>query len=232
MSNKIRICILPTLITTFILPVIAQSANQREGGYGYRESADIVIERLQLKPDSVIVDIGAGDGWWSARIAAQLGTNGTVHAAEIEQKKVDTMKAKWADTPQIKPYLCPMDGTGLKTDTCDIAFISKTYHHFEKETQVDYLKHLKQVIKPSGKLVIIERHPALTTGRGKEHTWPPGLLAKQAEDAGWMLLKCNLIPRSDHYMAIFVQPESYAKIFEQQKKVVISKDSTEKQDFG
>ena len=221
MSTKVRICIFLTLIATLPFIVIAQSSNQREGGYGYREAADIVVERLQLKPDSIIVDIGAGDGWWSSKMAAQLGSNGIVHAAEINQRKVNALKTKWADIPQIKPYLCPMDGTGLQTDTCDIAFISKTYHHFEEDIQIDYLRHLKQVIKPSGKLVIIERHPALATGRGTNHTWSPGLLANQAEDAGWMLLKCDLIPRCDHYMAIFVQPESFAEEFEKRKNVPV-----------
>lgn len=226
MPNKPRICIcmLLTMGAILRLPVVTQSANQQSsrcGGYGYREAVDIVIKRLQLKSGSVVVDIGAGDGWWSAKIAEQVGSNGTVYAAEVEQKKVNAMKTKWADIPQIKPYLCPMDGTGLEPDTCDMAFISKTYHHFDKDKHIDYLKHLKQVIKPSGKLVIIECHPALAKGRGKQHTWPPGLLAKQAEDAGWMLLKCDLIPRSDHYMAIFVQPESFAKKFEKRKSAPI-----------
>ncbi len=170
MSKITRICTICTLIATLSVTVIAQNSN-RCGGYGYREAADIVIKRLQLKPDSVIVDIGAGDGWWAAKMAEKLSPAGTVHAGEVEQKKVDNMKSKWAGTPQIKPYLCPFDGTGLEADSCDLAFISKTYHHFNKDGQVDYLKHLKQVIKPSGKLVIIERHPSLATGRGKEHGW-------------------------------------------------------------
>ena len=135
------------------------------------------------------------------------------------------MKTKWVDIPQIKPYLCPTDGTGLQNDTCDMAFISKTYHHLDKEKHIDYLKHLKQVIKPLGKLVIIECHPALAQGRGKEHAWLPGLLANQAEEAGWMLLSCDFIPGTDHYMAIFVQPESFAEIFEKQRQAAFNRDS-------
>ncbi len=210
MSNSTRICTILTLIIALSLPVIAQPAGNC-GGHGYREAADTVIKRLQLKPDYVIVDIGAGDGWWASKMAAKLSPAGTIHAAEVEQKKVDAMKSKWSDTPQIKPYLCPTDGTGMKANTCDLAFISKTFHHFDKDGQVDYLKHLKQIIKPAGKLVIIERHSALATGRGAQHGGLPGLVAKQAEEAGWMLLRCDLLPASDHFMAIFVQPETFAK---------------------
>lgn len=210
MSNTTKIRTILILIIALSLPVIAQPAANC-GGYGYREAADAVINRLQLKPDSVIVDIGAGDGWWSSKMAEKLSPAGTIHAAEVEQKKVDAMKSKWAGIPQIKPCLCPTDGTGMEDNTCDLAFISKTFHHFDKDGQVDYLKHLKQVIKPTGKLVIIERHSALATGRGAEHGGLPGLIAKQAEEAGWMLLKCDLLPGSDHFMAIFVQPDTFAK---------------------
>ena len=153
MSTGKKISLILTLIATLSVTVIAQSDNR--AGYGYRESADIVIKRLQLKPDSVILDLGAGDGWWSAKIAAKLSTDGIIHAAEVEQKKVDAMISRHKDTPQIKPYLCPLDGTALETDTCDLAFISKTYHHFNKDSHVDYLIHLKDIIKPTGKLVII-----------------------------------------------------------------------------
>jgi ubiquinone/menaquinone biosynthesis C-methylase UbiE len=181
------------------------------GGRGYREAVDYVIKRLGLRRNSLVVDIGAGDGWWSSKMAEKLGPKGVIHAGEVDQKKVDAMKQKWQAVCQIKPYLCPMDGTGLQENSCDVAFISKTYHHFAKGTHVDYLRHLKEVIKPSGRVVIIERHSDLATGRGKEHAWQPGLLGHQAEEAGWMLLRCELIPRSDHFMATFVQPETFTK---------------------
>lgn len=108
-----------------------------------------------------------------------------------------------------------------------LAFLSKTYHHLNKDGHVAYLKHLKEVVKPSGKLVIIERHPALASGRGAEHGWLPGLLARQAEDAGWMLLRCGLIPGSDHFMATFVQPETFTKTFAKRREAAEKKKNTE-----
>jgi len=200
------------------LPVVGRQEELRSGrgrdsraGLGYREAADYVIKRLGLRRNSVVVDIGAGDGWWSSRIAEKLGPKGIIHAGEVDQKKVDAMKEKWNAVPQIKPYLCPTDGTGMEESSCDLAFISKTYHHFDKGTHVDYLRHLNKVIKPTGRVVIIERHPDLASGRGKEHAWLPGLLGHQAEQAGWMLLRCEMIPGSDHFMATFVKPEAFAE---------------------
>ncbi|UCC97529.1 MAG: methyltransferase domain-containing protein [Phycisphaerales bacterium] len=216
MSKYLRFGIVITAILILCGPVTGREEGQgREsfGGRGYREAASYVIKRLGLRRNSVVVDIGAGDGWWASKMAEKLGPKGLIHAGEVDQEKVDAMEQKWQDVSQIKPYLCPTDGTGLGEDSCHVAFISKTYHHFAEGTHVDYLRHLKEVVKPSGRVVIIERHADLASGRGKEHGWQPGLLGQQAEQAGWMLLRCELIPRSDHFMAIFVQPEAFAKRF-------------------
>ena len=222
MSMRVKISVVFAVLLGLCLPAVGQRAG-RCGGYGYRESADFVIKRLRLRRNSVVVDIGAGDGWWASKMTARLGPKGAIHAGEVEQKKVDAMKTKWADLKQIKPYLCPTDGTGMESDSCDLVFLSKTYHHLNKDGHVAYLKHLKEVVKPSGKLVIIERHPSLASGRGAEHAWLPGLLGQQAEVAGWMMLRCELIPGSDHFMATFVQPEAFAKTFEKRREAAEEK---------
>ena len=213
MSSWVKHIFVSITVMTFCLPVLGQSNRQRAplAGLGVREAAENVIEHLKLRSDSVIVDIGAGDGWWAAQMAAKLGPDGVVHAGEVDQRKVDEMKRKWADVAQIRPYLCPTDGTGLEADSCDVAFLSKTYHHLNKDSHVDYLKHLAEVIKPNGRLVIIEQHQALTRGRSGAHAWLPGLLGMQAEQAGWMFVTCEMLPKSDHYIAVFVRPEAFAE---------------------
>lgn len=178
------------------------------GRYPYRQKSEYVLKELDLQPGDVVVDIGAGDGWWAERMAKLVGANGVVHASEVDQKKVDKMKEQFAGMPQIKPYLCPADRTGLPENCCDLAFLSKTYHHLENH--VDYLHHLCQVVKPTGRVCVIERHPGLTAGRGREHAWCPGLLTQQAEEAGWILVRYELITGTYHYMATFVRQDLFA----------------------
>jgi SAM-dependent methyltransferase len=218
MSKRFRVGGAIVAILFLCLPVAGRQKERSGGrgsgsigGKGYREAAGYVVKRLGLRRNSIVVDIGAGDGWWSSKMAEKLGPKGVIHAGEVDQKKIDKIKEKWESVHQIKPYLCPTDGTGLEENSCDLAFVSKTYHHFDKDTHVDYLRHLKKVIKPSGRVVIIERHADLASGRGKEHAWQPGLLGQQAEQAGWMLLRCELIPGSDHFMATLVKPEAFAE---------------------
>ena len=179
------------------------------GRYPYRDKSDYVMKELDLKTGDVVVDIGAGDGFWSRQMAKSIGTEGVIHASEVEQRKVDDMKQKLADVPQIKPYLSPLDGTALPENSCDLAFLSKTYHHLNKGSHVDYLRHLRKVVKPAGRLCVIEMNPALGSGRGSEHAWSPGLLIQQAEEAGWISVRCELMMGTNHYIAIFVQKELF-----------------------
>ena len=167
------------------------------------------MKELDLKSGDVVVDIGAGDGFWARQMAKSIGTEGIIHASEVEQEKVDDMKEKLAEVPQVKPYLSPLDGTALPENSCDLAFLSKTYHHFNEGGHVDYLRHLKKVVKPTGRLCVIEMNPALGSGRGRQHAWPPGLLIQQAEEAGWILVRCELMTGTYHFIAIFVQKELF-----------------------
>ena len=179
------------------------------GGYPYREKSQYVLKELDLRPGDVVVDIGAGDGWWTEKMAEAVGDEGVIHAAEVAQDKVDKMKKKFADVAQVKPYLCPKDGTGLEENSCDLAFLSKTYHHLDKEGRVDYLRHLRSVVKPTGRVVVIEQYRELAQGRGKDHAVSPGVLTEQAEEAGWILLRSELITGTYHFIAIFAQKELF-----------------------
>ena len=187
----------------------SQHAYYGTGRYPYREKSPYVLAELDLKPGDVVVDIGAGDGWWSEQMAQSVGATGVIHAADVAQDSVDRMKARFKKTPQIRPYLCPTDGTGLPENSCDMAFLSKTYHHLNEGGHVDYLRHLHRVVKPMGRVCIIERHPTLGSGRSQAHAWSPSLLIRQAEEAGWILVRYKLITGTFHYMAIFVQEELF-----------------------
>ena len=186
-----------------------QHACTEPGGYPYRKKSDYVFGELDLKPGDVIVDIGAGDGWWTRQMAMQIGADCTIHAAEVDQGKVDHLKKLFSTWSQVKPYLCPTDGTGLPDNSCDLAFLSKTYHHFDKDGKVDYLRHLHKVVKPTGRLCVIEHHTRLSTGKAVEHAWEPGLLMQQAEEAGWITVRYQLITGTYHFIAIFVPKELF-----------------------
>lgn len=178
------------------------------GSYPFRGFADEVLAELDLEPGDVVVDIGAGDGWWAARMAPAVGADGIVHASEIKQRLVDRMKRRHSEIPQLRPYLCPEDGTGLEENSVDLAFFAQVYHHLDADGQVDYLRHLKKVLKPTGRIAIIEKYRSIAT-RHKKHDTPLEELVREADEAGWVPVRYELLPRTYHYLVILVQRELF-----------------------
>jgi len=193
--------------------------HQRTGekSYPYRAKSEYILKELDLQPGDVVVDIGAGDGWWSERMASCVGKSGVIHAAEVAEKKVEAMKTKFADVPQVQPYLCETDGTGLPENSCDLAFFSQSYHHLTPDGHVDYLKHLRSVVKPMGRVVIIEKYTENGLAAGS-HGTRLSRLVRQAEEAGWVPVRIELMTGTYHYIAILAQKDLFPPEPEKKKK--------------
>ena len=185
-----------------------QHARAGDSRYPYRARSEYILAELDLRAGDVAVDIGAGDGWWSEQMGKRVGPTGVIHASEVESRKLEQMKRRFADTPAVKPYLSPKDGTGLPEDSCDLAFLSQTFHHLDKPTRVEYLRHLQKVVKPTGRLCVIEKYSAIAT-RGDAHGTSLSQLVQEAERAGWILVRYELMTGTCHYLSIFVQKDLF-----------------------
>ena len=176
--------------------------------YPFRDRAEYILGELDLKSGDVVVDVGAGDGWWSERLSKEVGSYGVVHSAEVVERLVNQMKERFADTPNVKPYLTGTDGTSLPENSVYMAFFSQVYHHLDADGKVDYLKHLHDVVKPTGRICIIEKVSEVSTRTG-DHGTKITDLAKVAEEAGWVLVRYELMPKTYHFVAFFVQRELF-----------------------
>jgi ubiquinone/menaquinone biosynthesis C-methylase UbiE len=183
--------------------------HQRQGprSYPYRDKADFVMRELDLKPGDAVADLGCGTGFWTKLMAAAVGPTGTVHASEVSENKVDALKKQFESLPQVKPYVCPKEETGLPENSCDVVYLSQTYHHLPDD-RLAYLKHLRTVIKPDGRLAIIEKYPVIAT-KANGHGTELSALMTVTEKAGWIPLRIELMPGTYHYLAIFAQSELF-----------------------
>jgi len=170
----------------------------------YRE---FVFRQLDVRPGDVVVDVGAGDGFWTEQLARRVGADGTVWAAEVSQKLVDALSARFAAMPPVKAHLIPANHLDLPDGSIDLAFFSLVYHHLPDD-KAGYLKRLCQVMKPTGRLAIIERYSVLLSDP-KVHGAPMSKLLEAAESAGWVMLRYDLMPGSNHYLAIFAQKDLF-----------------------
>ncbi len=118
------------------------------------------------KPDSVlaflgditgqtIMDIGAGTGYFSFRLA-EAGAK--VIAADVDdrfQQYIADKKAELGVTDeQVELRKIPYDVPSLAEEEADMVLIVNTYHHIEDRSS--YFKKVKAGLKPDGRLVVID----------------------------------------------------------------------------
>ena len=128
------------------------------------ENLQAVLTALNLGEGSQVADIGAGDGFYSVRIARRIGSKGRIFAVEINQREIEVLRGRtvW-EAPTLVPILGAIDDPKLPANTLDAALIVNSYHEM-KEYQT-MLQHVRSALKAGGLLVIVE--PISPTNRNQ-----------------------------------------------------------------
>jgi len=119
------------------------------------EAPSKAIALLDLAPDTVIADIGAGSGYYSFRIAP-LVPKGQVIAIDIQPEMLRYLRDEAAKLglPNIAPHLGAIDDLKLPANTLDAALMVDAYHEFSHPTEM--LQSLYKALKPGGKIYLLE----------------------------------------------------------------------------
>ena len=120
------------------------------------ERTDLLLNALPFGPDSHIADIGAGSGYFTLPIAAELG-EGRVYAVDIQPEMLDIIAAKAARDgleESIELVLAKERSPALPEDRIDLAFMVDAYHEFAWPREV--MTDLYGSMRPGGKVVLIE----------------------------------------------------------------------------
>jgi precorrin-6B methylase 2 len=119
---------------------------------------DQILSAMRLAEGSVVADIGTGSVPTNPdRIAKIVGPSGKVICVDIDQKALDKLTAalKAEGATNIEVQLGKPDDPLLPEKSCDAVLISNAYHEMEKHEAM--LGHIRQALKPGGRLVIVER---------------------------------------------------------------------------
>lgn len=119
------------------------------------ERTDLLIERLPLRPDSIVADIGAGTGYFSFPIAERI-PDGMVFAVDIQQEMLDIMETRKATlgVENITNVRGDVDDPRLPNATVDVILIVDAYHEFSQPFEMG--EAMARALKPGGALILIE----------------------------------------------------------------------------
>lgn len=119
------------------------------------EAPSKAIAALELAPNAVIADIGAGSGYYSFRIAPKVPL-GRVVAVDIQPEMLDFLKKRSAELgiANVAPHLGTISSVDLPAKSLDAALMVDAYHEFSEPAEM--LGSLYQSLKPGGRIFLLE----------------------------------------------------------------------------
>jgi len=164
------------------------------------QEPDKVLDTLQLNPNAIVADLGAGTGYFSVRIAKRV-PQGKVFAVDIEPDMLRHLEERKHQERLhvLQPVQASADAANL-LEPVDLVLVVDTYHHIDNRTA--YFAKLGQSLRPGGRLAIIDYNVDGPEGPPPEFRMPPEKVAAEVEAAGYQLVATHsFLPRQ--YFLVF-----------------------------
>lgn len=154
------------------------------------QKPELVLDYLGDINGKHIMDIGAGSGYFSVKLADQ---GAHVIAADVDDEFLDYLKERIAtnNLQHIEVRKIPYDSPDLKDEEVDMVLIVNTYHHIEDRST--YFKKVKQGTKPDGELVLIDFFKTeLPVGPSVDHKLSMDTVITELKAAGYTTFDVNV----------------------------------------
>ena len=155
---------------------------------------DKVLEHFGNIEGKTIMDIGAGSGYFSVKLAEK---GAKVIAADVDDRFLEFIqdRVKKNALQNIETRKIPYDSPSLAENEVDMVLIVNTYHHIENRPE--YFTEVKKGTKPDGKLVLVDFFKTDTpVGPPTDHKLSMDLVVDELKKAGYdsFDVNVNLLP--------------------------------------
>ena len=173
--------------------LLAQDRASQESRREQWQKVDAIFAEMGVRPGAVVADIGAGDGFFTSRLARAVGPTGRVFAVEIDDAAIDRLRKRLREDgiQNVTIVKGAVDDPKLPDTTLEAALIVNAYHEMEQHQPV--LAALRRALKPDGRLVIVE--PVTPSRRGRpradevrNHEIDPEYVLQDARVAGFAVV--------------------------------------------
>ncbi len=160
--------------------------------------AEAVMNRAGIKKGMTVADIGAGEGYYTIRLAARVGKEGRVLAEDIVPTTRDTLATRVSrerlDNVSVRLGL-PADPR-LPEASFDRILMVHMYH--EIESPYEFLWRLRPSLNTQGQVVVVDADRPTAN-----HGTPPDLLKCEFAAVGYSLVAMQQMASAGGYIAIF-----------------------------
>lgn len=181
-------------------PVSETSSNafSTEQARDDRREAVTVMDLANIRPGMTVADIGAGEGYYTVRLAERVGARGRVLAQDIDQDALrrlgNRVERERLDNVSIK--LGAEDDPRLPGSSFDRVFLVHMYH--EVSEPYAFLWRLRPALRAGGQVIVVDvDRPA------DQHGLMPQLLFCEFQAVGFRLVEFVRKPELAGYYAQF-----------------------------
>lgn len=126
---------------------------------GWQRPAE-VVSALQIGEGSVVADVGAGRGYFTVKLAEEVGATGRVFAVDIDadvlRRLRDRVERDGFTTVEV--VRGAVDDAGLPPDSLDAILVVDAYHEMtEPDAMLTAMLHS---LEPGGRLVMLDFQPS------------------------------------------------------------------------
>lgn len=132
------------------LPWLDRPERERE------ERPDLVIQAMDLRPGQVVADLGAGSGYFTFRLAAQVGNSGKVLGVDIQDAMLATIRHRAAamGVTNVEEIKGTDTDPKLPANGVDQVLMVDVYHELAYPYEV--MTNVRTALKPGGHVVFVE----------------------------------------------------------------------------
>jgi ubiquinone/menaquinone biosynthesis C-methylase UbiE len=115
-----------------------------------------ILSGFSITPGQIVLDAGCGNGYMAKEFAKLTGKTGKVYALDPDSVSIGILKEETEGTI-IEPFVGDItEETKLEAFSIDLIYMSTVIHGFSKVQVEGFIKEVKRLLKPDGKLAIVE----------------------------------------------------------------------------
>ncbi len=121
------------------------------------EQPDRVVAALEIPRGSTVIDLGAGVGYFTWRLAKQVGPTGRVIATDVQPEMLEMLETNMRERgiENVERVLATQTEPGIPLDgEVELALLVDVYH--ELAYPADTMRHVLRSLRPGGRLVLVE----------------------------------------------------------------------------
>src|SRR5438270_4665713 len=180
-----------------VAPIVSASFSTEDARDRLGE-AERVMKLAGVAPGMSVADIGAGEGYYTVRLARVVGPKGRVLAEDIMPEVRDALseRVERERLDNVAVKLGTADDPMLPGESFDRLFLVHMYH--EVQSPYAFLWHLREGVKPGGLIVVVDANRPV-----RQHGMPPGSLKCEFAALGMQPVEATVLASREDYLMAF-----------------------------